>query len=79
IQLMDMVLEEFGEERAMAKLRSIVPRFISGCWNCRDLRRTLSSCEVRNREAVVRILEEVDSEMGHKRVNSYARPAGCDE
>lgn len=80
IELMDMVLAEFGEERGMAKLRSIIPRFISGCWNCRDLRRTLSSSEIRNRESVLEILEEINEEMGHKRINSYAVPGGpqCD-
>ncbi|MBQ7405381.1 MAG: tRNA-dihydrouridine synthase [Candidatus Methanomethylophilaceae archaeon] len=78
LQLMDMVLEEKGEVMGMSKLRSIVPKFVAGCWNCREYRRDIAR-HASDKESMVRILMQAEAEMGDKRIYSYGKPApDCD-
>ena len=78
LELMDMVLEEKGEVMGMSKLRSIVPKFVAGCWNCREYRRDIAR-HASDRESMVRILMQAEAEMGDKRIYSYGKPApDCD-
>jgi len=72
IQLTDMLIEEKGEDCAMRKLRSIAPKFVSGCHRCREYRLRLAT-ETVDREHLVKILEEIDARMGLEQINMDGR------
>ncbi|MBQ8179075.1 MAG: tRNA-dihydrouridine synthase [Candidatus Methanomethylophilaceae archaeon] len=74
LELVDMVLEEKGPDMGISKLRSIAPRFVSGCRDCREFRRKLAR-EAFDRDNLVRILLEVRDEMGDQRVRSHGMGA----
>ncbi len=72
IQLADMLIDEKGEECAVRKLRSIAPKFVSGCHRCREYRLRLAT-ETDDRQSMVGILEEIDSRMGLEQINTDGR------
>lgn len=72
IQLADMLIDEKGEECAVRKLRSIAPKFVSGCHRCREYRLRLAT-ETEDRQSMVGILEEIDARMGLERINTDGR------
>ncbi len=72
IELADMLIGEKGEDCAMRKLRSIAPKFVSGCHRCREYRLRLAT-ETTDRENLVSILDEIDSRMGLERINMDGR------
>ena len=72
IQLTDMLIAEKGEECAVRKLRSIAPKFVSGCHKCREYRLRLAT-ETVDRDSLVSILDEIDRKMGLERINMDGR------
>ena len=72
IQLADMLIEEKGEECAVRKLRSIAPKFVSGCHRCREYRLRLAT-ETDDRQSLVDILDEIDRKMGLEQINTDGR------
>jgi len=72
IQLADVLIDEKGEECAVRKLRSIAPKFVSGCHRCREYRLRLAT-ETYDRRSMVDILEEIDAKMGLERINTDGR------
>ena len=72
IQLADMLIDEKGEECAIRKLRSIAPKFVSGCHRCREYRLRLAT-ETVDRQSLVDILEEIDRKMGLEQINTDGR------
>ncbi len=72
IQLADMLIEEKGEDCAVRKLRSITPKFVSGCHRCREYRLRLAT-ETVDRASMVKILEEIDRKMGLEQINTDGR------
>jgi tRNA-dihydrouridine synthase len=72
IQLADMLIEEKGEDVAVRRLRSIAPKFVSGCHRCREYRLRLAT-ETVDRESMVAILEEIDRRMGLEQINMDGR------
>ena len=72
IQLADMLIEEKGEECAVRKLRSIAPKFVSGCHRCREYRLRLAT-ETDDRQSLVNILDEIDRKMGLEQINTDGR------
>jgi tRNA-dihydrouridine synthase B len=73
-QLTDMLIQEKGADAAIRKLRSIAPKFVSGCHRCREYRLRLATGTV-SRESLFAILDEIDSKMGSDRINSDGRPS----
>lgn len=73
-QLTDMLIQEKGTDAAIRKLRSIAPKFVSGCHCCREYRLRLATGTV-SRESLFAILDEIDSKMGSDRINSDGRPS----
>ncbi len=72
IQLADMLIEEKGEDCAIRKLRSIAPKFVSGCHRCREYRLRLAT-ETVDRGHLVSILHEIDEKMGLEQINTDGR------
>jgi len=72
LQLADMLTEEKGEEQAVRKLRSIAPKFVSGCHRCREYRLRLAT-EIDGLDDLRSILAEIDSKMGLERINMDGR------
>lgn len=72
IQLADAVIAEKGEETGVRKLRSIAPKFVSGCHRCREYRLRLAT-ETDDRDSLVSILKEIDARMGLERINTDGR------
>lgn len=72
IQLADAIIAEKGEDTGIRKLRSIAPKFVSGCHRCREYRLRLAT-ETDDRDSLVSILEEIDSRMGLERINMDGR------
>ena len=72
IRLADMLIGEKGEERAVRELRSIAPRFVSGCHRCREYRLRMAT-EIYDRRSMVDILDEIDSRMGLEQINTDGR------
>ena len=72
VQLADMLIEEKGEEVAARKLRSIAPKFVSGCHCCREYRLRLAT-ETVDRGSMVSILDEIDRKMGLEHINCDGR------
>ncbi len=68
----EMLIEEKGEEVAIRKLRSIAPKFVSGCHRCRELRLRLAT-EIDDRYDLFTILDEIDSSMGMEQINTDGR------
>ncbi|MGN0137979.1 MAG: tRNA dihydrouridine synthase [Candidatus Methanomethylophilaceae archaeon] len=69
-ELTDMVIEDKGFDQGIAKMRSIAPKFISGVQDCREYRRRIAR-EMKDRESLFRILDDVDADMGDVRIMSY--------
>lgn len=77
-RLTDMVIEDKGADQGISKMRSIAPKFISGVQDCRDYRRRMAR-EIKDRESLFRILDDIDSDVGDVRIMSYGlsdRPEG---
>ena len=72
-QLSDMLIEEKGSDAGIRKLRSIAPKFVSGCHRCREYRLRLAT-ETVSRESLFAILDEIDGKMGDERINCDGRP-----
>ncbi|MBR6213596.1 MAG: tRNA-dihydrouridine synthase family protein [Candidatus Methanomethylophilaceae archaeon] len=72
IQLADMLIDEKGEDCAIRKLRSIAPKFVSGCHRCREYRLRLAT-ETVDREHLISILQEIDDKMGYEQINMDGR------
>ncbi|MBP5735590.1 MAG: tRNA-dihydrouridine synthase [Candidatus Methanomethylophilaceae archaeon] len=72
IQLTDMLIDEKGEDCAIRKLRSIAPKFVSGCHRCREYRLRLAT-ETVDRAHLVSILQEIDGKMGLEQINMDGR------
>ncbi|MBQ4411606.1 MAG: tRNA-dihydrouridine synthase family protein [Candidatus Methanomethylophilus sp.] len=71
-ELADALIEEKGEEAGARKLRSIAPKFVSGCHRCREYRLRLAT-ETDDRESMTSILDEIDRRMGMERINMDGR------
>ena len=56
IEFADMLIEEKGEDVAIRSLRSIAPKFVSNCRNCREIRKRIST-EIKDRNSLVNLLE----------------------
>ena len=65
-ELSDAVIEEKGEEVGVRKLRSIAPKFVSGCRMCNAYRRILAT-EPETREDLFRILDAIEERMGSQK------------
>jgi nifR3 family TIM-barrel protein len=72
LRLADMLIDEKGEEVAVRKLRSIAPKFVSGCHRCREYRLRIAT-EITDRGSLQSILEEIDGRMGLERINMDGR------
>jgi len=72
VQLADMLIDEKGEDCAIRKLRSIAPKFVSGCHRCREYRLRLAT-ETVDRDSLVSILDEIDRKMGLEQINMDGR------
>ncbi len=72
IRLTDMLIGEKGEEVAIRKLRSIAPKFVSGCHRCREYRLRIAT-QIDTRDDLVGILEEIDRKMGLEQINTDGR------
>jgi len=62
LQLMDATIEEMGAEVALGRMKSIAPRFLSGCRYSRDLRRAIT-CRETDLEGIRSLLCKVRDEM----------------
>lgn len=62
LRLMDMTIEEMDEEIALARIRSLAPKFLSGCRYSRDYRRAITD-RGSNLADVRALLEKVREEM----------------
>ena len=69
LELADLLIEEKGTVDAMAKLRSMAPKFVAGCDGCREYRYLLAT-ETFNRDILVDLLMEVEHYLGDQRVRS---------
>ena len=72
IELAEMLIGEKGEDCAVRKLRSIAPKFVSGCHRCREYRLRLAT-ETDDLDSLVSILDEIDRRMGLERINMDGR------
>lgn len=72
LRFADMLIEEKGEETAFRKLHSYAPRFIAGCYRCREYRNRLSE-DIVDRESFVSIMEEIRGKMGSERICADGR------
>ena len=72
IQLSKMLVGEKGEECAVRKLRSIAPKFVSGCHRCREYRLRLAT-ETDDLNSLTSILTEIDHRMGLEKINMDGR------
>ena len=68
----DMLINEKGEDCAMRRLKSIAPKFVSGCHRCREYHLRLAT-ETVDREHLIAILDEIDLRMGDERINCDGR------
>ncbi len=71
IELIDMIMEESGPEVGLARLRSVVPKFLSGVRYSRDYRRAVTEHST-DLDGIFRILERVRESRGGDRM----RPGG---
>ena len=69
LQLADLLIEEKGIEDAMAKMRSMAPKFVAGCDGCREYRYLLAT-ESFSRDAMMDLLMEIENRMGDVRIRS---------
>jgi tRNA-dihydrouridine synthase B len=72
MELTDALISEKGEETAIRKMRSIAPKFVSGCHRCREYRLRIAT-GIDDRQDLVDILEEIDRRMGMERINMDGR------
>ncbi|MBO4568497.1 MAG: tRNA-dihydrouridine synthase [Candidatus Methanomethylophilaceae archaeon] len=68
-ELSDAVIAEKGEAVGVRKLRSIAPKFVSGCRMCNAYRRVLAT-EPETREDLFRILDRIEERMGSERAHA---------
>ena len=71
-QFADMLISENGEERAIRILRSIAPKFISGCHRSREYRLKLAT-ETDSRSHLFIMLDDIDTKMGLEKINMDGR------
>lgn len=71
LRLADMLIEEKGTVDAMARLRSIAPKFIAGCDGCREYRYLLAT-ETTDRDSLLDLLMEVDHYLGDRRIHVHS-------
>ena len=62
-KLSEAVINEKGETAGIRKLRSIAPKFISGCRRCREYRRKLA-VEPRTKEELFAMLDLIEEKAG---------------
>lgn len=62
LRLMDMTIEEMGDEIALARIRSLAPKFLSGCRYSRDYRRAITDRSA-DLGSIRGLLEKVRDEM----------------
>lgn len=74
LDLADRLIAEKGTTDAMAKLRSMAPKFIAGCDWCREYRYRLAT-ETVDRDALLDLLMEIEHDLGNQRIRS---PSQCD-
>ncbi len=74
IGLAERVFDEKGPDVGVSKMRSIAPRFITGCRRCREHRLRLAT-GIGDWDSIVSILEEIRSEKGDVRIMSVGRKA----
>ena len=72
LELSDALIEEKGEEAGIRKLRSIAPKFVSGCHRCREYRLRLAQ-EIDTMDDLRSILDEIDRRMGLEHINMDGR------
>ncbi len=70
LQLTDMIINEFGEETGIRKMRSYAPKFISGCFGSKVYRNKLAT-ETYDKECLIQNLEKIREKIGDRRI--YAR------
>ena len=67
LQLMDIFIEEFGEEKAIRKMRSFAPRFVAGCRYSRAHRFNLAT-NIVDKESIILFMENIRKELGDSRI-----------
>lgn len=73
LELMDAVIEESGERIALGRMRSLAPKFLSGCRYSRDYRRALTDGDT-DLDSMRSLIERVRNEIG----DAVVRPRnGC--
>lgn len=66
LRLMDMTIDELGYTMGLARLRSLVPKFLAGCRYSREYRRAVTDPEV-DLEGMRRLVMRLGSELGDER------------
>ncbi len=74
IELARMVFDEKGKDVGVRKMRSIAPRFVTGCRRCREYRLKLAT-GIDDWDSMVSILEEIRSKKGDLRIMSVGGKA----
>ena len=69
LSLADALIQEKGEELAMNMLRGVAPKFIAGCYGCREYRHKLA-IETVNLKNLTRLLYEIESNMGSEHIRT---------
>lgn len=70
LALADLLLREKDAVEAMAKMRSMAPKFIAGCDGCREYRYLLAT-ETYSRDTLVDLLMEIEHYLGDQRIHVY--------
>ena len=70
LALADHLLGEKDAVEAMAKMRSMAPKFIAGCDGCREYRYLLAT-ETYSRDTLVDLLMEIEHYLGDQRIHIY--------
>ena len=70
LALADHLLGEKDAVEAMAKMRSMAPKFIAGCDGCREYRYLLAT-ETYSRDTLVDLLMEIEHYLGNQRIHVY--------
>jgi tRNA-dihydrouridine synthase B len=70
LALADRLLGEKDAIEAMAKMRSMAPKFIAGCDGCREYRYLLAT-ETYSRDTLLDLLMEIEHYLGDQRIHVY--------
>ena len=70
LELADLLIEERGDVEAMARMRSMGPKFIAGCDGSREYRYLLAT-ETVDRDSLLDLLMEVEHYLGDQRIHVY--------